>query len=499
MTVPVRPPASAAASSRCNSAMASRRVGVASAMPGEEHPGQRDVLVLAAGTTGRRPRTGPVRAAQVECLVDVGRAGEQPCPHGGDRPHVRGEVAGVHAAGPRPEAPARRQVALGFLQWAIATRHRYGFCGSPAGSPRPGCAAGARSAASRSSRSRAIWLSPTYMSAVPGSTVHRGRRPAAERSRRWQRIAEATLGEADVCQGDRAAEDVGDVPGPLQPVDAGGVGAVGGLEVAVAPGREPGQGRGAGAGEVVAVGAARSMASRACSTVPATSPRARASAARYSSTVPGRRASSSWSATTIPATLGCRTVDTAVSSHCSTSSRRRSTSSNSPRTSALRRSRTASTVGPGRRRRGWSSTQPRMVPPAGCAAGRDGELDEGGGTVDVAGGQGVPDGWLRLAVLRRTTGWPGGAGRRPRRVARRAGASAARRRTGGGSGTSGGGRRAGRRTGWPVPASPASPCRRCWPVTASHSGPLSRSRMEVLRAGSCGPGRAGAARTSSTR
>ena len=56
------------------------------------------------------------------------------------------------------------------------------------------------------------------------------------------------------------------------------------------------------------------------------------------------------------------------------------------------------------------------------------------------------------------------------RAARRAGALAARRRRGGGSGTTGGGRRAGPGTGCRGRAPPAWPCRRSWPVTASHSG-----------------------------
>ena len=65
------------------------------------------------------------------------------------------------------------------------------------------------------------------------------------------------------------------------------------------------------------------------------------------------------------------------------------------------------------------------------------------------------------------------------RAARPAGAPAARRRRGGGSDTTGAGRRAGRGTGSLDRAPPAWPCRPSWPVTASHSGPLSRSRIEV--------------------
>ena len=89
-------------------------------------------------------------------------------------------------------------------------------------------------------------------------------------------------------------------------------------------------------------------------------------------------------------------------------------------------------------------------------------------------------GWPRPARRsRRTRRSPAGAARHDvRRLARPAG-PAARRRRGGGSGTTGAGRRAGPGTGCPAPAPRAWPCRRAWPVTASHSGPLSRSRMEV--------------------
>ena len=62
----------------------------------------------------------------------------------------------------------------------------------------------------------------------------------------------------------------------------------------------------------------------------------------------------------------------------------------------------------------------------------------------------------------------------------RAGAPAARRRTGGGSGTSAAGRPGAPRTGCAVRGTPASACPPVVAVTASQSGPLSRSRIEVL-------------------
>jgi hypothetical protein len=70
-------------------------------------------------------------------------------------------------------------------------------------------------------------------------------------------VAQPALGEAEVAKGDRAAEDVGDVAGALQPLDGDGVAAVRRLQVARSPTGEPGQGRGRGDGEVVAGGRRR--------------------------------------------------------------------------------------------------------------------------------------------------------------------------------------------------------------------------------------------------
>ena len=44
------------------------------------------------------------------------------------------------------------------------------------------------------------------------------------------------------------------MPGPLQPLDAGGVRAMRGLEISAAPERQPGDGRGPGPDDVVLVG-----------------------------------------------------------------------------------------------------------------------------------------------------------------------------------------------------------------------------------------------------
>ena len=64
-------------------------------------------------------------------------------------------------------------------------------------------------------------------------------------------LTQAALGEADVRQGDRTAEDVGEVPCPLQSVGTDGIGLVRALQVSNAPQREAPQARGSGPRDVV--------------------------------------------------------------------------------------------------------------------------------------------------------------------------------------------------------------------------------------------------------
>ena len=79
----------------------------------------------------------------------------------------------------------------------------------------------------------------------------------------------------------------------------------------------------------------------------------------------------------------------------------------------------------------------------------------------------------------RTTRSPAGAGQERRRAARPADAPAERQRRAGDSDTTGGGRPAGPGTGSPRSSATSLALPPSWPVTASHSEPLSRSRMEV--------------------
>ena len=152
-------------------------------------------------------------------------------------------------------------------------------------------------------------------------------------------------------------------------------------------------------------------------------------------------------------------------------------------------------------RRGAPRASRATSPPAGrWRMAGSGQLDQVGRPVEVAGGQRVAD---RLATARRSRSYQSLARRCSsgdlRRAARRAGAPAARRRTGGGSGTTGAGRRAGRGTGCARSSASSIALPPSRPVTASHSGPVSRSRIDGLQQEVADRRRAGAASTSSTR
>ncbi len=101
----------------------------------------------------------------------------------------------------------------------------------------------------------------------------------------------------------------------------------------------------------------------------------------------------------------------------------------------------------------------RRVLPA-AAHGRQRELGELGGPVEVAGRERVPDRVGRVVVLGDTRRSPGDAARPARRGLRRGAARAARRRRGGGTDTTRVDRRAESRTGSPDPTLRAPPSRR---------------------------------------
>ena len=148
-------------------------------------------------------------------------------------------------------------------------------------------------------------------------------------------------------------------------------------------------------------------------------------------------------------------------------------------TSTLRCSPPRARAGPEPRRRGWPRASSGSWPPACSCAGpgspaRPDPLPARRPRRPARGGS--PPMARRSA---RTTRWPAGAAQGRRRAAHPAGAPAARPRRAGDSDTTGGGRQAGPGTGSLAPAPPAWPCHPSWPVTASHSGPLSRSRTEV--------------------
>ena len=102
-----------------------------SAVLGQEHPGQGDVLELAQVAEvvvgGQAPLARPAERFAQPPLRD-----QHPCPQRRDGPHVRGRSrrrTARSASSSRSSAPSRSPSASRIR--AIATRQRYGFCGKP--------------------------------------------------------------------------------------------------------------------------------------------------------------------------------------------------------------------------------------------------------------------------------------------------------------------------------------------------------------------------------
>ena len=345
----------------------------------------------------------------------------------------------------------------------MATRQRYGFCGSPACSPSSWLLSRCCVAASRSSRSRCSSLRPTCMSAVPRSTGSALLRRKLQRPLVGaHRLAETTLRDPDVRQGDRAAErcrrcarPAADPPCPRRTSGAPPRGPRSSRRRA--PGAPPPR----RASRWSSSGRGRAPAGRSC-TVSATSPRARAWPARCTAIEPGRRRNPSSSTTTIPA-------DGRPVAHVAAS--RVQPPFGVPQAGLDAVELAARQQGPGvgvaehgpvaDSSSGSASSQPSSV--ASCrlrrSAGAASSTRSAARAKSRRPGRGGSPRTARRccsyhALARRCSSatWSGcsSSQARAQHVARR----------GGGSGTTGAGRRAGRRTGCRAPAPPAWPCRR---------------------------------------
>ena len=185
MTLPVRPPSSAAGGG-APAARSPRRIEPSSrsAVTGEEHPGEGDVLELAQVAElvvdGQAPLPRPA-----ERLADSPCAIQHPRPQRRDRPHVRGEVADVDGARPRRAGRARRPGrprprGSGPSRPASDS----GFCGRPACSPSSLAAQQVLRAASRSLRSRRTRSARRACPPSPAAPARAARRELAGLARR---------------------------------------------------------------------------------------------------------------------------------------------------------------------------------------------------------------------------------------------------------------------------------------------------------------------------
>ena len=471
MTLPVLPPVfGRRAAGAPGAAVASSQEGLRplGRVPGQEHPGQGDVLEL----------------AQVAEVVVDGQA-VAPAPSRALRPARPARPAPVPAS-PGPAARSgKKSPAYSALrlveQVERAVQIAFGLADPGHRDPpavrvlrQPGVLAQLLAAqqvlrggsAGRRARGRSS-LIPTYMSAVPRSTG-----AAAARRRTLQAPARRCASprrddparcrmSASVIAQPRTSEMC---PARSQARHRTRRTPVRGLEIPARPGREPQQRRLPQPRPRWSSSATRSSARRACVTVPATSPRTRARAARYSSIAAGRRRNSSSSTTTIAAAGAWRSVTgirrrvqppLGVPQACLDALELAARQQRPDEPDAEHRPDPDHLVG--------QRLEPADAPSASCrllAHGRDRQLDQVRRPLEVLGGQRVADRLGRLAVLLVPRARPPVQVGERRRAARPAGAPAARRRRGGGSGTTGGGRRAGPGTGCRAPAPPAWPCRR---------------------------------------
>ena len=301
---------------------------------------------------------------------------------------------------------------------------------------------------------------------------------------RGQRAVQAALGRPQVADRDAAAQDVGDVAGALQPDDRLRVAVVRAREVPDGPESEPGQRRRRGPGEVVVrlrqlprlLGVrdgAVDVAGRRAPGRRGTSPPGRAAPEPLDvdDDGAGRRLGRPRGADAVLPPRSQQVVDGVEPAGMLSNS---DTCASAPTryTPSTGRTRTTSS--------GSSRTQPRSTDSCRVRAGSAiRQLDQVGRPGEVLGREGVLDRLGRLAVsanqaLARRCSSATSAGLllaevRPQHVGEQVVvavplAPVVERRRG---------------TGWPGRGRSSMACRRRRPVTASHSGPVSRSRTEV--------------------
>ena len=168
MTLPVRRPSSAARRRRSRrSTRLSHGAPSRGRRPGQEHPGERDVLELAQVAEVVVDRQA-LLARPAQGLAQPPLRDPHARRHRGDGPHIREVVARVQRSASSSSSSAPSRSPSASRTRAIATRQRYGFCGRPACSPSSllvsRCCVGGIEIVPLAATARSC---PTCMSAVP--------------------------------------------------------------------------------------------------------------------------------------------------------------------------------------------------------------------------------------------------------------------------------------------------------------------------------------------
>ena len=274
-TLPSRPLLSAAVRSRSSSASC-----LVDLVLGDQQPGEREVVAF--GEVGQVVAGGDAVLAGPGTGAIQAPAGDvDPGPERRDRAYIGEEAGQVERLRLLEEVGRGVEVAVGLPEPGHGGVPAVPVLKKGTGSPTSRAAWRCSAAACRSPCSRSTSARPTCRSPVTGSAAAGCRRAEAS-ARSWRRrgLGGAAAGQPHLRQDDGGAELVGQVPGRVQAAHRSGERLDRSVEVAAAHGARPRNPAPAPRARWSS-GPARCRTRRACCAVPAMSPRAWATAARY--------------------------------------------------------------------------------------------------------------------------------------------------------------------------------------------------------------------------